>query len=325
MRVAVIGLGRQQPAERFSALLAGGPVLTRERKLSNAWLEGTGIQAQDLSHLFDGDDVEQIHSRLLAPFHVHQHEHDIVTYLVPDAGNIGDETVRLLGIDFGLELYPGVLDLDVGFSDVTVVDAYSVAVAETAYPFDAGQAKLSPQRDTVVTNFRGRSVRALASRRLTRTYGYIPDSTDSGALLYPAAVEPAETTAFEGLERIVAILRSPDGCPWDREQTIESLLPQLKEELAEFQAARETEGPEDQADELGDVLLHIVMISQIAREAGTFTMSNVIRSITAKMVRRHPHVFGNVEISDVEDLYRVWNEVKKQERLDKQRALGNGG
>ncbi|MEZ4573223.1 MAG: MazG nucleotide pyrophosphohydrolase domain-containing protein, partial [Thermomicrobiales bacterium] len=64
---------------------------------------------------------------------------------------------------------------------------------------------------------------------------------------------------------------------------------------------------------------------QIAREAGTFTMSNVIRSITAKMVRRHPHVFGNVEISDVEDLYRVWNEVKKQERLDKQRALGNGG
>jgi tetrapyrrole methylase family protein/MazG family protein len=127
------------------------------------------------------------------------------------------------------------------------------------------------------------------------------------------------TAAYSGLERIVSILRSPVGCPWDRAQTVDSLLPQLHEELAEFQEAWAHKAADDQAEELGDVLLHIVMIAQIAAEAGAFDASDVIRSISAKMVRRHPHVFGDVKIDDVDDVYALWDAIKEREKAARDR------
>ncbi len=112
-------------------------------------------------------------------------------------------------------------------------------------------------------------------------------------------------------------MRSPDGCPWDREQTVDSLLPQLIEELDEFREACSSGTAAEQAEELGDVLLHIVMIAQIAREAAKYTSSDVLSSISAKMVRRHPHVFGDVQIDTFEELYSMWDQIKSQEKADK--------
>src|SRR6266446_7290248 len=107
---------------------------------------------------------------------------------------------------------------------------------------------------------------------------------------------PADASAIslQQLCEIVAKLRAPGGCPWDREQTNESLLPALIEEAYEVTGAARANDTANFREELGDLLLLIVMHAEIAREAGTFKIDNVVRDVTEKLVRRHPHVFGTV-------------------------------
>src|SRR5205809_7642943 len=105
-------------------------------------------------------------------------------------------------------------------------------------------------------------------------------------------------TAFERLCEIVAKLRAPGGCPWDREQTHESLLPALIEEAYEVAGAVRANDSENFREELGDLLLLIVMHAEIAREAGRFNIDSVLSHVTEKLVRRHPHVFGESDARD---------------------------
>lgn len=108
-------------------------------------------------------------------------------------------------------------------------------------------------------------------------------------------------------------LRAPDGCPWDREQTHESLRPYLLEEAAEAVDAV-GEGPAALAGELGDVLLQVAFHSVIAEEAGTFGYADVERGIVEKLVRRHPHVFGTVRVSGADEVVTNWEAIKTAER-----------
>ena len=112
----------------------------------------------------------------------------------------------------------------------------------------------------------------------------------------------------------IAILRSPDGCPWDREQTPQSLRSGLLEEAAEVIDALDRDDVDDLREELGDLLLHIVMQTQMATEAGDFTLADVIAGIDAKIKRRHPHVWGDMEIETVADLNRTWDAIKREEK-----------
>jgi XTP/dITP diphosphohydrolase len=111
-------------------------------------------------------------------------------------------------------------------------------------------------------------------------------------------------------------LRAPDGCPWDQEQTHESLRPYLLEEAAEAVDAIGGE-PLELAGELGDVLLQVAFHSVIAEEAGTFSYTDVEASIVDKLVRRHPHVFGTVNVADADEVVTNWNAIKAQERAGK--------
>lgn len=108
-------------------------------------------------------------------------------------------------------------------------------------------------------------------------------------------------------------LRAPDGCPWDREQTHESLRPYLLEEAAEAVDAV-AEGPQALAAELGDVLLQVAFHSVIGEEAGTFGYGDVERGIVEKLVRRHPHVFGDVQVADAGEVVANWQAIKAAER-----------
>ncbi len=121
-------------------------------------------------------------------------------------------------------------------------------------------------------------------------------------------------TGFPGLVKILARLRSPDGCPWDREQTHASLLKHLLEESVEVVEAVQSGDNANLAEELGDVLLQVVFHSQIAAEAGTFTIDDVVRSISEKMVRRHPHVFGSAVAETPEDIHAQWEVIKAAEK-----------
>jgi MazG family protein len=122
---------------------------------------------------------------------------------------------------------------------------------------------------------------------------------------------------FEDLVKLMQRLRSPDGCPWDREQTYATLAPMLLEEAYEaFEAVEEArEGrPGELRDELGDLLFQIVFYAQVAEEQGDFSIADVTNAIHAKMVRRHPHVFGEVNAADTATVLRNWETMKQEER-----------
>ena len=126
----------------------------------------------------------------------------------------------------------------------------------------------------------------------------------------------AEGTSFEAFQEIIAHLRAPDGCPWDKEQTHLSLRTHLIEEAYEALAALDTEDPEKMAEEFGDLLLQIVLNAQIASEEGEFGMSDILKGIYDKIIRRHPHVFGEVHVEGVGGVLKNWEKLKADERLN---------
>lgn len=123
--------------------------------------------------------------------------------------------------------------------------------------------------------------------------------------------------SFDDFVNIVTELRSEHGCPWDREQTHESLKKCLVEESGEVIAAIDNQDMENLCEELGDVLLQVVMHSQIASEKGIFTIEDVIDGVSRKMIRRHPHVFSGMKVNSAEESLALWNEIKKQEKAKK--------
>jgi len=126
---------------------------------------------------------------------------------------------------------------------------------------------------------------------------------------------------FQDLTNIIEELRSEHGCPWDRAQTHKSLMPYMTEESAEVLAAirifSKTGDFDNLKEELGDVLLQVMLHSQIAKEENHFTIDDVIGGISQKMIRRHPHVFGNLEAESSQQALKNWEEIKKEEKQEK--------
>jgi MazG family protein len=132
------------------------------------------------------------------------------------------------------------------------------------------------------------------------------------------------TDQFEKLCDIVAKLRAPEGCPWDREQTHESLLSALIEEAYEVSGAVRANDIANFREELGDLLLLVVMHAEIARESGKFDINGVLQEVTDKLVRRHPHVFGNSDARDSGAVLKQWESIKRAEKAGKHGHDGGG-
>lgn len=128
--------------------------------------------------------------------------------------------------------------------------------------------------------------------------------------------------AFAQLCRVMARLRAPGGCAWDREQTLTSLKPYLIEEAYETLEAMESGDPKAHAEELGDLLLQIVFQAEIAQESGSFDVARVATGITEKLIRRHPHVFGDGEAKDASAALANWEAIKQKERKDQKKPQG---
>lgn len=127
---------------------------------------------------------------------------------------------------------------------------------------------------------------------------------------------------FAGLRRVIATLRGPEGCPWDRVQTHESLRPHLLEEASEVIDALEEADPARLCEELGDLLVHVLIHLQIAEENGEFSLTDVIYGIADKLVRRHPHVFSSAVAETPAAVMEQWDEIKRQERGDQSALTG---
>lgn len=143
------------------------------------------------------------------------------------------------------------------------------------------------------------------------------DEVDHLSTLYVPPLPPrAGLRAFRTLQDVVTRLRAPGGCPWDREQTHQSLAPHLLEETYEALAALDAGDMEKLCEELGDLLLQVLLHAQLADEAGEFVLGDVVASIAAKLVRRHPHVFGAVVVADADEVLTNWESIKRHERGD---------
>ncbi|RNF38337.1 nucleoside triphosphate pyrophosphohydrolase [Planococcus salinus] len=130
----------------------------------------------------------------------------------------------------------------------------------------------------------------------------------------PAAEQSERLKEWQTFRSIVAQLRSPEGCPWDREQTHESLRPYLLEEAHELLQAIDEQDDEAIAEELGDVLLQVLLHAQIGQDNGYFQLEDVLESISGKMIRRHPHVFGDTKVDNAEDVVKNWQTIKAEEK-----------
>jgi len=259
-------------------------------------------------------------------------------YAVPGDPSVGEATVQgLRQAGFKLRVIPGIsfmepslaaLGLD-ALDGLVIVDAIGLAaghhppfppdlgalLCQLHSPFLAGELKLSlmnqyPEEHPVALIHRA----SLADERVEWVKLYEIDRSDSiGDLtsLYVPAL-PLDSS-FETLQNTVARLRAPDGCPWDREQTHQSLRKHLLEEAYEVLAALDEDDLGDLKEELGDLLLQIVLQVQIATEQSNFRMADVVAGIQVKLIRRHPHVFGDLQVSGIDQVLRNWEHFKEQE------------
>lgn len=145
------------------------------------------------------------------------------------------------------------------------------------------------------------------------------DFSTNTCLYVPAL---GEGTSFESFAEIVAHLRAPNGCPWDREQTHETLRKHLLEESYEAISAIDSGDFTDMREEFGDLLLQVVLQSQIANDEGQFNVNQVVHGIHSKIVRRHPHVFGELQLDGVDGVLTNWEKLKEKERKDKKQEKG---
>ena len=130
--------------------------------------------------------------------------------------------------------------------------------------------------------------------------------------------------SLQRLKSIIDTLRSPGGCPWDLEQTPESLRPFLLEEAHEVAQAIEEGDSEHICEELGDLLMNIFLQARIGEEENTFSLNDVAENISDKLIRRHPHVFGDADAADPEAVRRQWEEIKQEEKGETETARNTG-
>lgn len=242
------------------------------------------------------------------------------------------------------DMLASALDIDPILDRVQLVTGRAMVVASESMPFAGGSLNLTPRRPILITHVYSESILTAMQQQLSRilpqnhrvelisaaglahesrsstTVGSL--STEKGgdllAVYVPAMGELDATRDPATLQRIVARLRRPDGCPWDRKQDNESLAQSLIDEVYEVIDAIESGDDANLAEELGDLLLLIMMHAQIAEERNAFTLEDVYDGIATKIVRRHPHVFGELAAATSEEVVGLWQQVKAQEKADAQ-------
>lgn len=203
------------------------------------------------------------------------------------------------------------LDLRHIETTVTLADIRAFAAAQ---PFAAGMLPVDPAGDLRICDATLADVDDDV-RQVLAALGYRsePQAADGGVLVRAQIDAP---TSLAALRQIYARLRRPDGCPWDREQTPQSMLKPLQGEVQELAEALDAEDWPHVVEELGDVLGNVLMLAQIAEEAGHLQWSDVVDGVATKLVRRHPHVFAGEMAQSVDDIMAIWQRVKQEERAD---------
>jgi tetrapyrrole methylase family protein/MazG family protein len=280
-------------------------------------------------------------------------EHDPLVYAVPGHPLFGDSTVATLlkradkaGVPIHVVPTLSVSDMLLSKlaagaeAQLQMIDALDLAASTDRAPFAGGALPISPLRPAIVTQIHSPAMIAATKRALTRLY---PEETEfeiipvAGSaeppwerlpiarldqvpseqvvMLALPALDPLQSGRYPAaLQQIVARLRAPGGCPWDREQTHQSIKRHLIEEAYEAIDAIDRGDQDEMREELGDVLLQVYLHAQMAEEAGLFTLEEVYDTLTQKLIRRHPHVFGDVIAESASIVLQNWDQIKRRER-----------
>lgn len=235
------------------------------------------------------------------------------------------------------------LDIDPVRQRVQLMDGRDISLIQNDAPFDGGEINATPRLPMLITHVYSNEIMRMLNKQLCRilppeqpltliSHAGLPnqfrqeftlaDLKDHPggpmlAIYVPPMGELDATRTPATLQHIVARLRREDGCPWDRKQTSASLAPSLIDEVYEVIDAIDAEDDANLAEELGDLLLLIMMHAQIAEERGVFTLEDVYHGITTKIVRRHPHVFGDEAAHNAEDIVGLWQQIKQQEKAER--------
>ncbi|MFN3928761.1 MAG: nucleoside triphosphate pyrophosphohydrolase, partial [Thermoflexus sp.] len=268
-----------------------------------------------------------------------------VCYAVPGSPFVGEATIariRALAAEAGIpvRIVHGLSFIEVALERLGLDALDGLQIADAFELAERYHPPLNPDRPALIAQLDSRTV--AADLKLTLMNQYPPDHpvtlidaaglpaarqetcplyaldrrvdfTPLTALYVPPLPRPG---AFETFQDTIAHLRSPEGCPWDREQTHQSLRSNLLEEAYEVLEALDADDPQRLKEELGDLLLQIVFHSQIAVESGEFSMAEVIAHVNEKIRRRHPHVFGDVQVSGVRQVLENWERIKQQEKAE---------
>ncbi|MGA9532265.1 MAG: nucleoside triphosphate pyrophosphohydrolase [Anaerolineales bacterium] len=348
--ITIVGLGPGEPGlltrAAWAALEGAQEVYLRSALVS----ELAGLPVTDL-HSFDSvyEDIaefDEVQKAIVDRLVELAARPQGVVYAVPGDPDVGEATVsalrqRATDLQIPLTILPGLSFIDLclhalgidGLDTVAVVDALTLATRyHPSTPADChlvigqlhSQLVASDVKLTLLNEYPAdhevRLLQAVGTSRQKITK--LPlhkldqaESYDPWTSLYVPPVE--QGTSFETFHNTVAHLRAPEGCPWDREQTHLSLRQHLLEEAYEALDALDQEDPEYLQEELGDLMLQLVIQVQIATESGEFQMTDVLHGINSKLIRRHPHVFGDTSVAGVDEVLENWESLKAQERADR--------
>jgi tetrapyrrole methylase family protein/MazG family protein len=351
----IVGLGsgdeRQLPVGSWELLRTAGLVLIRtaDHPVCQA-LEREGIQPRYYDDLYEQhDDFGEVYARIVDDLIglARSAEGDIV-YAVPGHPSVAEATVRMLkarcpqeGISFtihggdsfldqafarfGFDPIEGFMLLDASSLRASLIEpSVHTIIAQIYDAFTASDAKLAlldiypPEHEIVVGKFLGVRGKEEIHRIPLVELDRLKDYGNHLLVWIPASDDDRlRRRKFDRLHEIVAILRSPEGCPWDREQTHQSIRKNLIEETYEVLETIDDGDPEAMCEELGDLLLQIMLHSQMEEEAGTFSVYDVIDGLNRKLIRRHPHVFGDRKAGSAGEALQNWEQIKAEEKRAK--------
>lgn len=342
-KIEVLGLGSgdidQLPYGIYKKLLKTDQTVylrTTEHPVVNV-LRKEGIKFKSFDHVYESEkDFSQVYEQIVQTLLKEADEHTVI-YAVPGHPMLAEQTVQLLlnQSDVKIELIGGQSYLDALFSALKIdpidgfqfIDGTSFQRYDLNYrqhilfcqvydQFIASEVKLMLLED-LPANYNiyvvdaagtsGEKVIKLPLEELDRSF----EMSNLTTVYVPPIKESYLNHTFTNLRQIIATLRGPDGCPWDQKQTHESLRPYAIEEVYELIDAIDREDDEGIVEELGDVLLQVMLHCQIGEDTGYFTIDDVIKSITEKMIHRHPHVFAR---ENKEAMDKTWEQLKDDEK-----------
>jgi tetrapyrrole methylase family protein/MazG family protein len=354
--ITIVGLGPGNPAhltrEAWEALTSAAEIYLRTARHPTL----AGLPAALTCHSFDeiyetAADFAQVYEVIAERVLEQGARPEGVVYAVPGHPSVAEASVSLIRAraperGLGVRIVPGLSFVEPALEAVGVdalptlqiADALDLAarrhpsfhpdapalIAQLYSSVIAGEVKLTlmnqypDEHQVVLAHMAG-----MDAERVERLPLFEIDRSPHLAHLTSLYVPPLpRASAFESFQNTIAHLRAPDGCPWDREQTHQTLRSNLLEETYEVLAALDADDPDAMREEFGDLLLQIVLHSQIALESGEFSMADVIAGIQAKIIRRHPHVFGDVTVKGVGEVLENWEKLKAAERGEASRDNG---